>query len=260
MSYQSEWTVSISSMSIWFEWTVSAPWHTGLSELYQSAPCHFGLSEPYQSAPSHVSLSELYQSAPCHIGLSELYWSACAAPSVHMTLSVMYSVQLCCPISPHDIISHVQCTTVLPHQYNCAAPSVHMTSSVIYYLLLLIAFIIYIALFSALEQTHCSHWHVLLNERLQPFIARVINIHRSGVLVAPVNVQCTTVLHHQSTWHYQSHTEYNCTHLTVPRGTLYTGFLVSSFEFSNAVTGRCYPVSTSQAYIPVNELYCNLCH
>ena len=39
----------------------------------------------------------------------------------------------------------------------------------------------YIALFSALEQTHCAHWHVILNERLQPFIARIINIHRSGV-------------------------------------------------------------------------------
>ena len=42
----------------------------------------------------------------------------------------------------------------------------------------------YIALFSALEQTHCAHWQVILNERLQPFIARIINIHRSGVLIA----------------------------------------------------------------------------
>ena len=38
----------------------------------------------------------------------------------------------------------------------------------------------YIALFSALEQTHCTHWHVWL----YPFIARIINIHGSGVLVA----------------------------------------------------------------------------
>ena len=42
----------------------------------------------------------------------------------------------------------------------------------------------YIALFSALEQTHCAHWQVILNEWLYPFIARIINIHGSGVLVA----------------------------------------------------------------------------
>ena len=42
----------------------------------------------------------------------------------------------------------------------------------------------YIALFSALEQTHCADWHVILNECLYPFIARIINIHGSGVLVA----------------------------------------------------------------------------
>ena len=42
----------------------------------------------------------------------------------------------------------------------------------------------YIALFSALEQTHCAHWHVIVNEWLYPFIARIINIHGSGVLVA----------------------------------------------------------------------------
>ena len=42
----------------------------------------------------------------------------------------------------------------------------------------------YIALFSALKQTHCAHWHVVLNEWLYPFIACIINIHRSGVLIA----------------------------------------------------------------------------
>ena len=42
----------------------------------------------------------------------------------------------------------------------------------------------YIALFSALEQTHCAHWHVILDEWLYLFIARIINIHGSGVLIA----------------------------------------------------------------------------
>ena len=42
----------------------------------------------------------------------------------------------------------------------------------------------YIALFSALKQTHCAHWHVILNEWLYPYIARIINIPGSGVLVA----------------------------------------------------------------------------
>ena len=42
----------------------------------------------------------------------------------------------------------------------------------------------YIALFSALEQTRCAQWHVILNEWLYPFIARIINIHGSGVLIA----------------------------------------------------------------------------
>ena len=42
----------------------------------------------------------------------------------------------------------------------------------------------YIVLFSALEQTHRANWHVILNEWLHPFIARIINIHGSGVLIA----------------------------------------------------------------------------
>ena len=33
-----------------------------------------------------------------------------------------------------------------------------------YLLLLIIIHSFYIALFSALEQTHCAHWHVILNE------------------------------------------------------------------------------------------------
>ena len=42
------------------------------------------------------------------------------------------------------------------------------------FLYILIIHTIYIALFSALEQTHCAHWHVILNEWLYPFIARII--------------------------------------------------------------------------------------
>ena len=42
----------------------------------------------------------------------------------------------------------------------------------------------YIALFSALEQTHCAHVDVILNEWLQPFIARIFYIHGNGVLIA----------------------------------------------------------------------------
>ena len=50
--------------------------------------------------------------------------------------------------------------------------------------LLIIVHSFYIALFSTLKQTHCAHWPVILNEWLYPFIARIINIHGSGVLVA----------------------------------------------------------------------------
>ena len=42
----------------------------------------------------------------------------------------------------------------------------------------------YIALFSALEQTHCTHFACDLDEWLHPFIARIFNIHRSAVLTA----------------------------------------------------------------------------
>ena len=38
----------------------------------------------------------------------------------------------------------------------------------------------YIALFSALKQTHCAH----VTCDSDPFIARIINSHRNGVLVA----------------------------------------------------------------------------
>ena len=41
----------------------------------------------------------------------------------------------------------------------------------------------YMVLFSALKQTHCAHWHVILNECPYPFIARIINIHGSGVFI-----------------------------------------------------------------------------
>ena len=45
--------------------------------------------------------------------------------------------------------------------------------------ILIIIHSFYITLFSALEQTHCAHWHVILNEWLYHFIARIINIHGS---------------------------------------------------------------------------------
>ena len=51
-------------------------------------------------------------------------------------------------------------------------------------IIIIIIISFYIALFSALEQTHCAHWHVILNEGLYPFIARIINIDGNGVLVA----------------------------------------------------------------------------
>ena len=49
---------------------------------------------------------------------------------------------------------------------------------------LIIVHCLYIALFSALEQTHCAQWHVILNEWLYHFIARIIHIPGSGVLIA----------------------------------------------------------------------------
>ena len=48
-------------------------------------------------------------------------------------------------------------------------------------LIIIIIHSFYIALFSTLEQTHCTHWHVILNEWC---IACIINIHGSGVLTA----------------------------------------------------------------------------
>ena len=51
-----------------------------------------------------------------------------------------------------------------------------------YYYLLFIAFIERYCLLSSRLTAHMSH--VILNEWLYPFIARIINIHGSGVLVA----------------------------------------------------------------------------
>ena len=97
-----------------------------------------------------------------------------------MALSVMYSVQLGCTVSPHGTVSHVQCTTGLHRQstwhcqsctvYNWAALSVHMALSVMYSV-----------------QLGCT-------------------VSPHGTVS---HVQCTTGLHHQSTWHCQSCTVYN---------------------------------------------------
>ena len=35
---------------------------------------------------------------------------------------------------------------------------------VVVVVMIIIIYSFYIALFSALEQTHCAHWHVILNE------------------------------------------------------------------------------------------------
>ena len=52
------------------------------------------------------------------------------------------------------------------------------------FIIIIIIHSFYIALFSALKQTHCAHWHMILNECLKLFIVRIINIHGSGVLTA----------------------------------------------------------------------------
>ena len=51
-------------------------------------------------------------------------------------------------------------------------------------ILMVIIHSFYIVLFSAVEQTNCTHWHVILNEWLYPFIVHIINIHGRGVLTA----------------------------------------------------------------------------
>ena len=38
------------------------------------------------------------------------------------------------------------------------------TSVILHNIIIIIIHSFYIALFSALEQTHCAHWHVILNE------------------------------------------------------------------------------------------------
>ena len=76
---------------------------------------------------------------------------------------------------------------------DCSLGSVKNTFNVIvlakllmskYKIIIIIIDSFYIELFSALKQTHCAHWHVIVNEWLYPFIARIINIHGSDVLVA----------------------------------------------------------------------------
>ena len=54
----------------------------------------------------------------------------------------------------------------------------------LFFTVIIIIHSFYIALFSARKQTHCAHWHVILNEWLYPFIACIINIHGSGGLIA----------------------------------------------------------------------------
>ena len=63
-----------------------------------------------------------------------------------------------------------------------ASTNIHIIIIIIVIIIIIHSF--YIALFSAHEQTHCAHWHVTLNEWLYPFMARVINIHGSGVPIA----------------------------------------------------------------------------
>ena len=89
---------------------------------------------------------------------------------------------------------------------------------VIIIIIIIIIHSFYIALFSSLEQTQCAGIsHVILNEWL-PFIARIINIHGSGVLVVPQRWLCSphppppaaplspaSLSHHQlSEWKKQS--------------------------------------------------------
>ena len=66
-----------------------------------------------------------------------------------------------------------------------------MMMMMIIIIIIIIIHSFYIALFSSLEQTQCAGIsHVILNEWL-PFIARIINIHGSGVLVVPQRWLCS---------------------------------------------------------------------
>ena len=56
-----------------------------------------------------------------------------------------------------------------------------MSSSLVYWMMMMTAFTD-IALFSALEQTHCARMRFYMSEQL--FVARFLNIHRSSVLTA----------------------------------------------------------------------------
>ena len=76
-----------------------------------------------------------------------------------------------------------QYACLLTHTYPDAEP-LSPFSTHTHFIVIMIIHSFYIVLFAALEQTHCAQGHVILNEWLYPFTARIINIYGSGVLTA----------------------------------------------------------------------------
>ena len=95
----------------------------------------------------------------CLWGKGQYAYKYVCAPAI-----VTFSLPLVCLLRDLSVRCMQSCGTTATHQkplYYVFGPPAQAGCSDI---LILIIHSFYIVLFSALEQTHCAHWHVILNE------------------------------------------------------------------------------------------------